>query len=116
MFENLFTRLSDEYPGPPSPDREPLQTRGARARGKTAGISRKWRQLPVADPRTFDSLRKQAGSMRFTSSAAGSGNKEALLYLLAFPNCILSQDLPEQRQAQEMLRPPPPPTVPLDAN
>ena len=112
MFENLFVRLSDEYPQPPAPDRAPLAERGALARGMTAGIPRKWRQLPVADTRTFEDFRKQANSLRV---ASGTRN-EAHLYLLAFPNCILSSDLDVQRQAQEILRPPPPPEVELEPN
>ncbi len=115
-FEVLFARLSDEYPGPAAPDRDSLSERGALARGMVAGVPKKWRQLPVADPRTFDALRKQATSLRFASRAASSPNKESLLYLLAFPNCILSQDLPKQQEAQELLRPPPPPQIELEPN
>jgi predicted Zn-dependent protease len=112
-FEVLFSRLSDEYPGPAAPDRQDLAARGALVRGLTAaGVPRQWRQLPVADARTFDVLRKHATSLRFASSASN----DARLYLLAFPNCILSQDLPEQRQAQDRLRPPPPPEVQLEPN
>ena len=110
QFEVLFSRLSDDYPGPPAPDRDPLATRGALAHGMTAGVPKKWRQLPVADPRTFDALRKHATSLRWASPA----NLEAKLYLVAFPNCILSQDLPAQVEAQEKLRPPPPAAVQLE--
>jgi hypothetical protein len=112
MFENLFVRLSDEYPQPPAPDRAPLVERGSLARGMTAGIPRKWRQLPVADPRTFEGLRKQANSLRVASGTTNAAH----LYLLAFPNCILSSDLDVQRQAQEMLRPPPPAAVQIEPN
>ena len=112
MFENLFVRLSDEYPQPPAPGRAPLAERGSLARGMTAGIPRKWRQLPVADARTYDALRKQANGLRV---ASGSTN-EAHLYLLAFPNCILSGDLEVQRKAQDMLRPPPAPAVQVEPN
>jgi hypothetical protein len=111
-FENLFSRLSDEYPGPNAPDRAPLAERGALARGNTAGIPKKWRQLPVADPRTFEGLKSQASSLRHASAATN----EARLYLLAFPNCIVSHDLPFQVQAQEKLRPPPPPEVQIEPN
>lgn len=116
LFEVLFSRLSDAYPGPAAPDRAGLSARGALARDMTAGVSRRWRQLPVADPRTYDALRKHADALRFASAAAGSQNREALLYLLAFPNCILSQDLDDQKKAQEMLRPPPPPTIEVEPN
>ena len=81
-------------------------------RGMASGIPKNWRQLPVADPRTFESLRKHATSLRFASPA----NNEARLYLVAFPNCILSQDLPYQKEAQEKLRPPPPPAVQIEPN
>lgn len=120
-FGFLFSRLSDrdedgDGGSTPAPDRVPLATRGALARGMTAGIPRKWRQLPVADPITYRSLRERAGSLHYVSQAAEVGNNEPLLYLVAFPNCILSQDGPVQRQAQEMLRPPPPPTVEVEPN
>lgn len=111
-FEVLFSRLSDEYSGPPEPDREPLAVRSSMVRGLVSGIPGNWRQLPVADPRTFESLRKHATSLRFASPA----NNEARLYLVAFPNCILSQDLPYQKEAQEKLRPPPPPAVQVEPN
>jgi hypothetical protein len=110
LFEVLFSRLSDEYPGPPAPDRQPLSGRGAAARFETAGVLRKWRQPPVADTRTFQSLRSQATGLRSASASEGR------LYLLAFPNCILSRDLPEQLKAQELLRPPPPPAVQVEPN
>jgi predicted Zn-dependent protease len=111
-FEVLFTRLSDIYPGQNAPDRIPLTTRSANARNMGASAQRKWRQLPVADTRTYDSLRKQASSLR----TGDETTREARLYLLAFPNCILSRDLPQQQQAQAMLRPPPPPAVPVEPN
>lgn len=110
MFGNLFVRLSDQYAQPPAPDRVPLAERGALARGMTAGVPRKWRQLPVADTRTYQSLREHATSLRVASS------NEAHLYLLAFPNCILSSDLDAQRKAQDMLRPAPPPSVQVEPN
>jgi hypothetical protein len=109
-FEDLFGRLSDQYPGPPAPDRDPLPRRAESARGMVPAVPKKWRQLPVADPRTFDALRKQAGSLRFSSPASN----DARIFLLAFPNCILSQDLDVQKQAQEKLRPPPPPPVQVE--
>jgi hypothetical protein len=110
LFEVLFSRLSDVYPGPPAPDRQPLATRGAQARFETAGVPRKWRQMPVADPRTYGTLRKQATGLR------SANTNEGRLYLLAFPNCILSRDLPEQQRAQDLLRPPPPPAVEIEPN
>jgi hypothetical protein len=108
-FEDLFGRLSDPYPDGAT-DRDPLPKRAENARGLVAAAPKKWRQLPVADPRTFDSLRKQAESLRFASPASN----DARLYLLALPNCILSQDLDVQKQAQERLRPPPPPPVQIE--
>ena len=110
LYEVLFSRLSDKYPGAPAPDRQPLAGRGAAARFQTAGVPRKWRQLPVADPRTFAALRDQATSMRSADTSEGR------LYLLAFPNCILSRDLPEQQKAQGLLRPAPPPAVQVEPN
>jgi hypothetical protein len=110
LFEVLFSRLSDVYPGPPAADRQPLAARGSNARFQTAGVPRKWRQLPVADTRTFQSLRSQATSLR------SANTNEGRLFLLAFPNCILSRDLPEQQKAQELLRPAPPPAVQVEPN
>jgi predicted Zn-dependent protease len=113
-FQVLFTRLSDQYGGPAALDRQPLSSRAAASREwmASAGISPKWRQLPVADPRTFDGLRKHASGLPF----AGDASTEARLYLLAFPNCILQSDIEPQRKAQQILRPPPPPTVPVEPN
>ena len=120
-FGFLFSRLSDadkdgDGGTTPAPDRVPLATRGALARGMTAGVPRRWRQEPVADPVTYRSLRDRAASLVFVSEAAELRNTEPLLYLVAFPNCILSQDGPIQRQAQEMLRPPPAPVVDVEPN
>jgi hypothetical protein len=109
-FEDLFGRLSDQYPEGPAADRDPLPRRAELARGLVANVPKKWKQLPVADPRTFDGLRKQAGNLRFSSPASN----DARLYLLAFPNCILSQDLDVQKQAQDKLRPPPPPPMQVE--
>lgn len=119
LFERLFTRLSDPGSGGPTgtaPDRQPLATRGARARGMTAGVPKRWRQRPVADARTFKALRQEAEERRHVSPAAEQGNREALLYLVAFPNCILSGDTEHQLDAQEMLRPPPPPAIEVEPN
>ena len=119
QFGRLFSRLSDPGEGVTpgvAPDRQPLATRGAMARGNTAGIAKRWKQLPVADRRTFASLREQAEKLRYVSAAAEQGNVEALQYLVAFPNCILSEDSERQRQAQELLRPPPPPAVEVEPN
>ena len=115
-FGFLFSRLSDRDGGggdaaAAAQDRLPLATRGALARGMTAGVPRNWRQEPVADPVTYAELRARAESLRYVSAAAEQGNNEALLYLVAFPNCILSEDAPAQRQAQELLRPAPPAEV-----
>lgn len=119
-FGFLFSRLSDEDVDgggiSTAPDRQPLATRGALAREMTVGVSKEWRQLPVADPRTYSALRERAESLHYVSSAAEQGNNEALLYLVAFPNCILSEDGPKQREAQELLRPVPPPPVQLEPN
>jgi hypothetical protein len=117
-FGFLFSRLSDREGGnaAAAPDRLSLPTRGARARGMTAGVPRSWRQEPVADPVTYADLRARAESLRYVSAAAEQGNNEALLYLVAFPNCIMSYDAPAQLRAQELLRPPPPPPVDVEPN
>ena len=56
--------------------------------------------LPVADPKTFVSLRDRSSSIHETTAPMVPE-----LFLKAFPNCILSGDTPEQREAQERLRP-----------
>jgi hypothetical protein len=66
--------------------------------------------LPVADPKTFISLRDQAAQIQEPASAS-----VPLIFLRAIPNCILSGDTREQREAQERLKPvAPPPQHPLE--
>jgi predicted Zn-dependent protease len=108
-FPTLFDHLKDEFPDRQAADREPLSVRAGNARSWLADASRGRRRLPVADPRTFASLRRQAASM-----GRAAGTADAQLFLRAFPNCILSGDLPEQVEAQQRLRPPPPPPTRLE--
>lgn len=107
-FGNLFEKLGRLFPGPSAFDRILDIGRGEAARGPGATPPREWRQLPVADRRTFESLRKTAAS----NTANPPGNAE--LILRAFPNCLLSADTPEQRQAQKEIRPAPPTPVRLE--
>ena len=109
-FAALFDRLRDRYGGgPSSPDRTSLSMRVESARGMIGSTSRNWRQIPVADPRTFTKLRQRVGSLRVQG-----GTPEAQLFLRAFPNCLLGGDTAEQRDAQERLKPPPPPPVQVE--
>jgi predicted Zn-dependent protease len=103
-FANLLDHLRDLYPSLQAPDRTPLMIRAqeARQRAQLASPAQR-RPLPVADPKTFDSLRRQAQSLKQPEP-----NTEAQVFLRAFPNCVLSGDTPDQQAAQEQLRPPAP--------
>ncbi|HXE53992.1 MAG TPA: M48 family metalloprotease, partial [Tepidisphaeraceae bacterium] len=105
QFAALFEHLATVYSDNPSPDRTPLALRAPYARELVANTSAGRRPLPVADPRTFTSLRTQAAS-----PGAFPKPSESELFLRAFPNCMLSGDTPAQRAAQQQLKPIPPPT------
>jgi predicted Zn-dependent protease len=109
-FGTLFTRLADEYRGPTAVDRAPLSIRPETARLSGVEAKRRWRKLPIADRRTFAELRETARSM---ANQAPRGMAAEVL-LRALPNCILPADQPEQLQAQEMIRPVPPPETPKE--
>jgi predicted Zn-dependent protease len=99
----LFEHLGDAFPTLQAPDRTPIILRSQQARQwARSEKSAERRPLPVADPKTFESLRRQAASMKTNV------NSEAQLFLRAFPNCLLSGDTPDQQAAQEQLRPPTP--------
>jgi predicted Zn-dependent protease len=108
-FPVLFEHLNSIAPVNSALDRAPLPIRSQRLRASISQVSREWRQAPVADPKTFTVLRSQAAS-----AGQGAGSPEAQIYLRAFPNCMLSGDPPETRDAQEKLRPPPPPAAKLE--
>lgn len=111
-FGTLFTRLGDEYRGPTSIDRAPLSIRPEAARVSGIDPNRRWRKLPIADRRNFAGLREAA---RLLADSAPTGMAAEVL-LRALPNCILPADQPEQLQAQETIRPLPPPTTPIEPN
>ena len=111
-FGTLFTRLGDEYRGPVAVDRAPLSIRPEAARVSGVEPKRRWRKLPIADRRTFAQLRETSRSL---ASAAPRGMAAEVL-LRALPNCILPADQPDQIQAQEMIRPAPPPETPIEPN
>jgi hypothetical protein len=86
---------------------------------------RRWRRPPVADRRTFTDLRRRAhfvggappgptSSPATTAPVTVAVPPEAEIILWALPNCILPFDLPGQVQAQELLRPRPPPKTPIE--
>lgn len=106
-FAALFDRIA-QVAAPQAPDRIPPSARAQAARLRAKDLSRSRRPLPVADPRTFSTLRGQAASLQPT------GSPEAQVLLRAFPNCLLSGDLPDQQAAQQQLRPPPPPPTRLE--
>lgn len=99
----LFEQLANAYPAAQAPDRTPLLVRSQDARQGAQRVNASRRPLPVADPRTFTSLRRQAASLNGSQAKA-----QAQLFLRAFPNCILAGDTADQQAAQTQLRPPPP--------
>jgi len=111
-FENLFQRVNDTYHSMPEPNRSSLAERAANAHALSATATLQSRRPPVADRHTFDLLKHQAAIL----AAKQTSPLEDETYLLALPNLILSHDLPEQRAAQDLLKPPPPPAVKLEPN
>jgi hypothetical protein len=108
-FARLFEHLSAIAPPAIAVDRAPLPIRAQRIRSQGTDTPGDWRKPPVADPKTFQSLRSQ-----INSAGQLPASPEAELFLRAFPNCLLSGDPPETRDAQERLRPPPPPAAKLE--
>jgi predicted Zn-dependent protease len=111
-FGSLYTRLGDEYRGPTSVDRAPLSIRPEAARVSGVDPNRRWKKPTVADRQTFGQLRETARSLA-NQSPRGMA---AEVLLRAMPNCVLPADQPEQLQAQEMIRPRPPPQTPTEPN
>jgi predicted Zn-dependent protease len=109
-FGTLFTRLGDQYRGPTSVDRAPLSIRPEAARVSGVDPNRRWRRPPVADRRTFGEMRDAAR----TAAAEARQGMAAEVLLRALPNCILPADQPDQLQAQEVIRPAPPPQIPIE--
>lgn len=107
QFAALFDRLA-QIPGPQAPDHIPPAERAQAARSWARAVPRERRPLPVADPRTFATLRQRGAAL------APTGSAEAQTILLAFPNCLLSSDTPQQQAAQQQLRPPSPPATKLE--
>jgi len=103
-FTSVFEHVAARYPGVQSPDRKSAAMRIAEARSLGIPIEGPAnRPLPVADPKTFLSLRDQAHGSR----ALQPGSLPELI-LESFPNCMLPGDTPEQEAARQQLRPLPP--------
>jgi predicted Zn-dependent protease len=109
-FGTLYTRLGDQYRGATSVDRAPLSIRPEAARVSGVDPNRRWRKPPVADRRTYAEMREAARS----AAASAPQGMAAEVMLRALPNCILPADQPDQLQAQEMIRPVPPPQAPIE--
>jgi hypothetical protein len=108
-FAALFDHLASLTPPYVAVDRASLPIRAQRIRASAPEESpRGWRQPPVADPKTFQSLMAQVRPGPDSESNAGE------VFLRAFPNCLLSGDPPESLDAQSRLRPPPPPPARLE--
>jgi hypothetical protein len=130
QYGNLYLKLSDRYPGRPENGRPPLAYRTEAGRVSGVEPQRRWRRPPVADRRTFTDLRRRAhfagggppGGGATTNPAGADAATavnlalppEAEIILWALPNCILPFDLPGQVQAQDLLRPRPPPPTPIE--
>jgi predicted Zn-dependent protease len=111
-FENLFQRVNDTYHSIPEPNRASLTDRAANAHDLSKTAITQNRRPPVADRHTFAELKRQAALL----AAKQTPPPDDETYLLALPNLILSHDLPEQKAAQELLRPPPPTGVQVEPN
>ena len=114
QYGNLFLKLSDRYPGPAAVDRAPLSIRPEAARVSGVEPQRRWRRAPVADRRTFTDLRRRAVSLAAAATNPATLSPESQIILWALPNCVLPFDLPGQVDAQELLRPRPPATPPIE--
>ena len=99
-FGDLFDRMEGLTGGSVARDRDPLPIRAGAAMAKAAELHRPERVLPVADPRTFITLRDRADRYH-----EPPGPPTPVIFVRAMPNCILSADTPEQVRAQELLRP-----------
>ena len=111
-FGTLFTRLGDQYRGATSVDRAPLSIRPEAARVSGVDPNRRWRKNAVADRRTYAEMRESARSL----AATAPQGMAAEVLLRALPNCVLPADQPDQLQAQEVIRPAPPPETPIEPN
>ncbi|HET6249696.1 MAG TPA: M48 family metallopeptidase [Tepidisphaeraceae bacterium] len=111
-FANLFERMESITGGNVAPDRESLPARAANLQAAAAAVKRTPHVFPVADPKTFVSLRDQAAAYHEPTTLT-----VPLIFLRAFPNCVLSADTMEQKEAQERLKPvAPPPRAPVEPN
>lgn len=111
-FENLWQRLRDRYAGAAAPDRPSLETRAMEARRWGKEVSPNEIRPPVADRKTFAALHRQLNALTGPLEPQDGGE----LFLTAFPNCLVSRDLPAEVAAQARLRPPAPPAVKLEPN
>jgi predicted Zn-dependent protease len=104
-FTSLLEHLADRYPNILAPDRTPMAQRIAEIRALGIPVDTSGNHpLPVADPKTFESLRHQASSLKQDVTPPLSQ-----VMLSSLPNCMLSGDTPEQDTARQQLRPLPPP-------
>jgi predicted Zn-dependent protease len=104
-FTSLLEHLAQRYANVQAPDRTPILLRIQEIRALGLPVDTPGKPpLPVADPKTFESLRRQASSLKPDQVPALSE-----VMLSALPNCMLSGDTPEQESARQQLRPLPPP-------
>jgi hypothetical protein len=106
----LFDHMESFSGGILAPDRDPLPDRAAKMNADSAHLTAAARKLPVADPKTFITLRNRSEQIQEPLEMT-----VPRIILLAIPNCILSGDTKEQQEAQARLRPvAPPPQHPLE--
>ena len=91
QFAGLFERLESVNGGNVAPDRDSLPQRSLTLHGIAAQLDSTHRAIPVADPRTFASLRQRTAIVHEPSALT-----PAEIFLRAFPNCMLSGDTAEQ--------------------
>ncbi|HEY8749778.1 MAG TPA: hypothetical protein VIM11_17475 [Tepidisphaeraceae bacterium] len=100
-FTTIFEHLAGRYPNARPSDRPPLLVRVQEARTWGAPVETATnRPFPVADPITFQTLRRQASALKPDQTPPLSR-----VILLSLPNCMLAGDLPEQETARQQLRP-----------
>jgi len=103
-FASLLEHLAERYPNIQAADREPMTSRIAEVRALGLPVETPGnRPLPVADPKTFETLRRQGSQMNQSIPPLSQ------VMLSALPNCMLAGDIAEQEAARQQLRPLPPP-------
>ncbi|MEO6708545.1 MAG: M48 family metalloprotease [Planctomycetota bacterium] len=108
-FGDFFQRMIDmglDTQSEMMSDHPSLSSRVEDAKKHAAGLppeARTWRKAPVADAARFHALQARAEKLAKTMPSDKS-LEAAKLLLAAVPSCLLPQDPPEQKAAQQRLR------------